>query len=269
MAWMGYTMRKGDKPVGAVVLALILSLYEIYSVGGDFAAFIPHASINCTSIALCVIAPKVVAKQNARLLTIRDVATHFLSAWYPGVRSAGLEEARRVGESNLANVQIEVLILDAIATPNPVVTGGMAVSPSFELPMIEEVDLYLTTLQSFIVSPARLAKLAPMNDNTSVIKRALKSATEPVLDPSPRVHHWYAFDAVVQDPHCSPPPRLTGFDAISIAELYYGEMIMTEYSSTSGKIGGLRITTRDGRSFTIAAKPELAEAVRTGVRRAK
>ena len=62
---------------------------------------------------------------------------------------------------------------------------------------------------------------------------------------------------------------LEGQTAPGCSELFFSEMINAEYAEAGGRIGLLRISTRDGRPFEVAARPDVAERVLDAVREGK
>ena len=59
------------------------------------------------------------------------------------------------------------------------------------------------------------------------------------------------------------------FGQLSCAELYFGEMVMTEYSGNGQERGELKITMRDGRSIILKANVLAADSVRDAIRSCK
>jgi hypothetical protein len=147
----------------------------------------------------------------------------------------------------------------------PKLENGYA-GPIFEKPMKVSFFGYFGTKKYFAVIPKEAANISSSQSVSQQVVDKIKSLIESNLiadlyEASISVAEQSQF--VFSDSH------FYGLDQLSAAELYYSEMVMSEYKKINEDIGRLLITTRDNRKFELQSVPEVAENVRTSLRDTK
>ncbi|MGH7848399.1 MAG: hypothetical protein ACREQW_24950 [Candidatus Binatia bacterium] len=137
------------------------------------------------------------------------------------------------------------------------------VSPVFTEPKSINVVGYVATPTSLMIFPASAAGISRPSFWQSLIEDRVQS-------PPVKVELYQTAVQSASRKDLVGSAIVSGLDQLSCVELYFTDMVRTEYSPTNNQIGHLMVTARDGRSIIMVhSNPDVAERVRQTIRLAK
>ncbi len=271
MAWDGYKEEERQGYGCAVTLLLMgLSFLILFIVGGFvfwgilLGGLILFAGIKWLLSVISVIKDEPSAKKRRKVLQL--AASDFLKKGYLSWRERGLTMfgagmERLISDQSISWKQV-------VAWPEPYVpqpaTDEPFVKATFNEPRRVRPVGFMATSKSLMITPSSEAHVTSTSLFQSMAESVKQeSKSDPMVD---------LFETAVKFAHQGSEDGevvVYGLQYISCAELYFSEMVTTEYSARDEEIGELKVTMRDGRSFLVRANPVAALHIRDAIRSSK